>query len=185
MFASWPFWCLTVENSLLFVFLLSRCASCSNPCEAYCKSKDLLSDWAIFFFFALCLWFHCFTDFQKSLLVPSESWGIFTGIKTCFTTLRSVEKWKNKLMTNSKYCWKLNECIIYQNWIAAGWVCYTIRKNLKQAQSCLFILNVHKITRITEPQNFKGQLLHAESDIQTKGVTKHYYNARSQKNFDW
>jgi len=91
-----------------------------------------------------------------------------------------LKKWKKILMTNIKYCWELNERIIDQNWIVVRWVCYTIRTNLKQAQSCLFILNVQKIIRITEPQNFRGQLLHAESDVQTKGVTKHYYNVWSQ-----
>lgn len=156
--------------------LLAVCASCSNPCEAYCKSKDLLCDCTNYFCIFLPLFVvSVFYRFPKSLWMPSESWGIFTGIRMYSATLISVEKWKNMLMTNIKYCWELNERIIDQNWIVAGWVCYTIRTNLKQAQSCLFILNVQKITRITEPQNFRGQLLHAESDVQTKGATKHYY----------
>lgn len=49
-------------------------------------------------------------------------------------------------------------------------------KNLKQAQSCLWILNVHKMSCITEEPNLRG--LHAKSDNQTKGGTKHYYNKK-------
>lgn len=96
--------CLAVRHALILVrpFANQRTFSLTEP----------------FFFFCLCLWFHCFTDFKN--LYGCHHQRAEESLLALRCTLRHWDQLNNILMTNSKYCWELNERIIDQNWIVGG-----------------------------------------------------------------